>query len=114
MKSTDECSVSTNTHAGDAKVLPLWQEQISTVWVTKPLSIGTEEEEMLVQQLPSCLGLKLRTEMVILLKTNNFCTNSVVLGFFGIMTYGKLPCAALGRRPVIHKPLDVFSVCPYS
>lgn len=44
MESTDDYSASTNTHGGatDAKVLPLWQEQITTVWVTEPLSIGIE------------------------------------------------------------------------
>lgn len=42
MKSTDYYSASTNTNVGDAKVLPLWQEQISAVCVTDPPSIGIE------------------------------------------------------------------------
>lgn len=76
------------------------------------------EKKTLVQQLPSCLGLKL-SYLVILLKANNLCTSRDISfmcssGIFWHdvnMTYGKTALCCLWRCPVFHKPLDVFSVC---
>lgn len=74
-------------------------------------------QKTLVQQLLSCLGLRLRSEMVILLKTNNLCIRRDIsfLCSCGVLAvceyeYGKIALGD-GRCPAIHRPLDVFSVC---
>lgn len=129
MESTANYSASTNTHAGatGAEVLPLWQEQITSLghWSSICWHRIRVTQKRLVWQLPSCLGAKLRNGMVILLKSSNFCTSRekfhvqiffffFLFGIMWIWHMGKLLRAAFGRCPVVPKPWDMFCVCPYS
>lgn len=80
MESTDDYSASTNTHAGA-------MDAIALMTGANHCSLGhlfsihrrrvrvTQKRRRLVQQLPSCLGAKLRTGTIILLKSSNFCTS---------------------------------------